>query len=342
MTAAKKISHSNPDNWQEGISVVVPTFRRPEGIQIALQSLASQTVSGRPTEIIVADNDPEGGAKDAVEKIAKSSPIEIIYVHVPDPGVSNARNGALEHVRGRFIIFLDDDMEALPGWIDSLVKTSIEYKAAIVFGPAVAQMPNPDDPKNPYLEPYFSRLAKTDHEGLIQETLGTGGCLLDTSICSFPTPPFDTSLNEVGGEDDLLFDYLIQNGAKVAWSPKAKAWEHVPAKRATDSYIWKRNFAFGQGPVHIAAEHGLKGLPHILRYTVTGSIQLLLFAPIFGLLKMAGRPSYVKYLAKTARGLGKVFWWDGFSPKLYGAATLKTKTPTIESQPSPESRVDRH
>ncbi len=323
MTRAAKTTKPARQDWREGVSIVVPTFRRPDGIKIALASLSAQSVQGRPVEIIVADNDPDGGARETVEAFIKSSPIEIIYVHVPDPGVSNARNGALEHVRGRFIIFLDDDMEALEGWVESLIKTSLDHKAAIVFGPAVAKMPDPDDPKNPYLEPYFSRLAKTDHEGLIDETLGTGGCLLDLSICQMPNPPFDTSLNEVGGEDDLLFDHLIQNGAKVAWSPKAKAWEHVPAKRATDAYIWKRNFAFGQGPVHIAAEHGVKGYPRILRFMIAGAVQLALFAPVFGVLKLFGRPSYVKYLAKTARGLGKIFWWDGFSPKLYGAATLK-------------------
>ena len=323
------------DNWDDGISIVVPTFRRPEGIITALTSLLEQSSGGRVMEVIVADNDPQGGARETVEGFIKKAPFEIRYVHVPEPGVSNARNGALEHIRGRFIIFLDDDMEALPGWVESLVATSEKFEAGIVFGPAHAAMPNPEDPRNIYLEPYFSRLAKTDKEGLINETLGTGGCLLDLTLCDMPDPPFDTSLNEVGGEDDLLFDHLRQKGTKVAWSPDAKAWEHVPAKRATDSYIWKRNFAFGQGPVHIRAERGVKGWPGIVRFMFTGTLQFFVYGFFCAALRLFNYPSYVEYLAKTARGLGKMVWWDGFSPKLYGAATLKDDVKPDGPEPHP-------
>ncbi len=331
--SAHILSENLPD-WQNGVSVVVPTFRRPEGIKIALNSLITQDVGARTIEIIVADNDPDAGARDTVAAIAEKSEMEIVYVHVPNPGVSNARNGALEHARGRYIVFLDDDMEALPGWVDSLIKTSNTFKSGIVFGPAIAQMPNADDPRNPYLEPYFSRIADTDKEGPIQETLGTGGCLLDMRLCDMPSPPFDTSLNEVGGEDDLLFDHLRRRGTKVAWSPKAEAYEHVPAKRATDSYIWKRNFAFGQGPVHIHKSRGWRGAPQGIRFMITGSMQFFVFAPVWWVLRGLGQPSYVKYMALAARGLGKVLWWDGLSPKLYGQAMIDQAAKTAPNSPS--------
>jgi len=310
-------------NWDEGVSIVVPTFQRPEGIKIALNSLMNQKVQGRDVEIVVADNDPAGSAEKAVEGFAKKSPFEVVYAHVPQPGVSNARNGALAKARGRFIVFLDDDMEALDGWVQALIDTSLKFKAGIVFGPAMARMPNPSDPRNPYMEPFFSRIAEKKTEGIMNETLGTGGCLLDLSLCAMPSPPFDTSLNETGGEDDILFDHLRLGGTKVAWSPKAKAWEIVPAKRATPEYIWTRNFAFGQGPTHIHASRGWKGTLGVLRFMTTGSIQLCMYAPVYFILKLLGHPAYVKYLARTARGLGKVFWSDSLSPKLYGAAVLK-------------------
>jgi len=177
------------------------------------------------------------------------------------------------------------------------------------------------------MEPYFERIAKKSNEGLMNETLGTGGCLLDLSLCDMPSPPFDTSLNETGGEDDLLFDHLRQRGTKVAWSPQAEAYEHVPAKRATESYIRTRNFAFGQGPSHIQASRGLKGIPGVMRFMTTGFIQLCLFTPVYLFLKLIKHPAYIAYLARSARGLGKIFWWDSLSPKLYGAAVLKTDPP---------------
>jgi len=39
----------------------------------------------------------------------KSNQTPITHIHVPEPGVSNARNGALAAAKGRYILFIDDD-----------------------------------------------------------------------------------------------------------------------------------------------------------------------------------------------------------------------------------------
>jgi len=318
------MSQKIQQNWAEGVSVIIPTFQRPEAIETALSSIMRQTVKERAVEIIVADNDPAGSARTAVQSLSEKSPFEIIYIHVPTPGVSNARNGAMAKVRGRFIAFLDDDMEALDGWIEALIATSLKFKAGLVFSQVIARMPNPKDPRNPYMAPFFSRLAKGRDEGLTSETFGTGGSLLDLILCDLPSPPFDTAFNQTGGEDDMLFEHLRDTGTKIAWSPQGKAYEHVPANRATTEYVWTRNFAFGQAPTSLHAVRGLRGLPGVVRYMTTGSIQILLYGPTCAVLKLLGHPAYIGYLARLARGVGKIFWFDRFSPKLYGTAVLKT------------------
>ena len=311
------MSKPQEQNWSEGVSVVIPTYKRPEGIRTALKSLVGQHAGDRLVEIVVADNDPLASAKTLVTEFSKTSKIEVIYKHVPEPGVSNARNGALDVARGRFIAFLDDDMDALPGWLDELVKASLKYKAAITFGPAIAVMPNKDDPLNPYMAPFFSRIADAP-EGYITKCLGTGGCLLDLSLCEMPSPAFNPIHNETGGEDDALFHHLQQRGAKVAWAIKAESYEIVPASRATAMYMWKRNFAFGQGPTQTEADKGLAGLPGILKWMIIGVMQFGVYGPIFAVLKIMGRPKHIHYQNRTAQALGKFFWWSSFKQKLYG------------------------
>jgi len=68
-------------------------------------------------------------------------------------------------------------------------------------------MPNKDDPLNPFMEPFFARIADAP-EGYITQCLGTGGCLLDLSLCNMPSPAFNPIHNETGGEDDALFHHL--------------------------------------------------------------------------------------------------------------------------------------
>ena len=304
-------------NWSEGVSIIVPTYKRSDGIRIALKSLMGQNAGQRAVEIIVADNDPLGSARDYVTTFAETSDIEVVYKHVPEPGVSNARNGALDIARGRFIAFLDDDMDAFEGWLEELVRVSLKYKAAITFGPAIALMPNKDDPLNPYMEPFFARIADAP-EGYIEKCLGTGGCLLDLSLCQMPSPVFDPIHNETGGEDDALFHHLQDHGAKVAWAINAKAYEIVPTSRATPEYMWKRNFAFGQGPTQAEADKGRKGALGIMKWMIIGSLQLCLYAPLSLVLKLLGKPKYIHYQNRTAQALGKILWWDNFEQKLYG------------------------
>jgi hypothetical protein len=53
-----------------------------------------------------------------------------------------------------------------------------------------------------------------------------------------------------------------------------------------------------------------------------GAAQFGVYGSFYVAAKILNRPSSVRYLALTARGLGKVFWGDRFQQKLYGASQL--------------------
>ena len=70
------------------VAVIVPTLRRPDSLERALRSLFAQTrVADRLCEIVIADNDPEGSARDRVDALRAHSPWRLVYIHVPTPGV---------------------------------------------------------------------------------------------------------------------------------------------------------------------------------------------------------------------------------------------------------------
>jgi len=100
----KKSVQSTPNN---SLSIILPTFRRPEGLKTALQSLERQNLADMNHEIIVVDNDPEASAKAYTSEYAKKSDLNIKYYHDPNPGVANARNTALKAASGRYLVFLD-------------------------------------------------------------------------------------------------------------------------------------------------------------------------------------------------------------------------------------------
>ncbi len=306
-------------DFARDISIIVPTYKRPDDIERALNSAARQDTGRYSYEIIVADNDPAASAHDRVHEMIAAYPnVEIIYIHVPEPGVSNARNGALTKARGRFLIFLDDDMEAEPDWAYQLTDASERYNSAIVFGPVEAVMPEGDDPLFPHMQPLFSRTGDFK-EGHIDELFGTGGCLIDQGICTLPSPAFDPALNEVGGEDDAMFAHILAQGATIGWTLKAIAVEHIPLHRSTPAYVWTRNFAFGQGPTQNEADKGLAGAFGVAKWMVVGAVQAVLYGLSYLFRRAIGRPDYIKSYARLSQAVGKVLWFDGFSPRLYGA-----------------------
>ena len=113
-------------------SVVVPTFRRPQQLSEALDSVSRQ--GGVATEVIVIDDSPEGSAREVVEGARG----RVKYLHNPQPtgGVpSIVRNIGWPHAQGDFIHFLDDD-DRVPDGHYLAVKAALTSRpeVGLVFG----------------------------------------------------------------------------------------------------------------------------------------------------------------------------------------------------------------
>jgi len=307
--------------FEQMISVIMPTFRRPDGLKIALESLLAQSPCDLPVEIIVADNDPKGSARDYVKAVAEKNSASVHYLHVPAPGVSNARNAALTVAKGRYIAWLDDDQEACKDWLLNYLAASRTHKASLVFSPTIARVPGQSKYQD-YMETFFERKGPGIEDGVIDHFYGCGNSFMDRALCKMPDVPFDLRANETGGEDDLLFSYIERNGGTFAWTQNAVAHEDIRPHRATPEYIKTRSFAFGQAPSEIAQEAG--NWPGVAFWMAVGGAQTLAYSPIVLLTKLTGRPSYIHYLSRMWQGLGKIFWFDGLKPKLYGQ-TASTK-----------------
>jgi len=111
------------------VSVIIPTYNRPESLVHAIKSVLDQTY--RPIEIIVVN---DGG--DDVEAIVSSLNRDqrcIVYVkHAANKGLAAARNTGLALARGRYVAYLDDDDRFYPEHVETLVAflEQSEYRVA--------------------------------------------------------------------------------------------------------------------------------------------------------------------------------------------------------------------
>lgn len=96
------------------ISVIIVTRDRASILPACLDSILCQ--SHIPDEIIlVAGN--ENSVPDQVRASAGSQ--SLIVVQCPEPNISMARNIGLDKATGDLVIFIDDDAQAHPGFIDA-------------------------------------------------------------------------------------------------------------------------------------------------------------------------------------------------------------------------------
>lgn len=109
----------NKNNSFPKVSVIIPTYNRPQLIRRAINSVLNQTY--RNIEIIIIDGSPN----DETEKVIQSylTDSRIRYFHKPDvhtntvkdrANIAKARNKAIKMSQGKYIAPLDDD----DYWID--------------------------------------------------------------------------------------------------------------------------------------------------------------------------------------------------------------------------------
>lgn len=303
------------------IGVLIPTFRRHAALERALESVLNQ--SRLPQKIVVADNAPEGCAQALVERLGKRAPCPVTYVHIPEPGVANARNGGFAACDGLdYVAQLDDDESADPGWIAALECAANQTGAQVVFGPVIANSEGAGPVRSAWLNRLYARTPEHS-DGLITKPYGCGNSLIALNGADLPNPVFDSAANEIGGEDDRLFSIMKQTGARFAWASEAKVVEHIEAGRGHWSALFRRAFAFGQGPSQDAAAN--KEMLRLAFWILIGAGQ----AVVFGLAALLGRlvsaDLCAAFVDRSVQGLGKVFWMDRFAPRFYGAA-LQSRT----------------
>ncbi len=298
-------------------AVIIPTLRRPEGLERAVRSIFAQDgVADRLAAIVVVDNDPQGSAAPLAQTLTAGAPVPVIYRHAPRPGVATARNAGLAATDAPLIAFLDDDEAASAGWLSALLAAQASTGAEVVFGPIRGRVPEGSGWATGYLERFFGRDGP-DSDRLIDHPFGCGNSLM-VRATALPGPvPFDTAADQAGGEDDALFAALSARGGRFGWAANAWVDEHAPVHRATLRYALSRAFAYGQGPSQTAA--AARDWPAVARWMLIGAAQASLWGLAAIILTLILSPRRAEFMDRAARGVGKMFWMKGLEPHFYGA-----------------------
>lgn len=98
------------------ISVVTPTHNKKDLLGRTLGSLALQDIDPSSVEVIVVDDCSTDGTSDFLETFRPDYTIRVVRFR-ENLGRAVARNRGLEMATGDLVVFLDDDMVLVPGFL---------------------------------------------------------------------------------------------------------------------------------------------------------------------------------------------------------------------------------
>ncbi|MGI8966311.1 MAG: glycosyltransferase family 2 protein, partial [Limisphaerales bacterium] len=98
------------------MTIAICTRNRAHFLEKAVRSSLAQL--GDKTDILIVDNASTDKTSEAAAKLSAENS-QVSWIPQTEIGVSATRNAALLHAKGDYVIFLDDDETARPGWLDA-------------------------------------------------------------------------------------------------------------------------------------------------------------------------------------------------------------------------------
>jgi glycosyltransferase involved in cell wall biosynthesis len=115
----------------QSYTVLICTANRSNEIRVALNSLVDSGIG--KTRVIVVDQ----SETDATQEIIYSylSTLQLTYIRTKTKGKCAAANLAMRYIKTEFVVMLDDDCAATPGWSEALLDAMLTHDdVAVVYG----------------------------------------------------------------------------------------------------------------------------------------------------------------------------------------------------------------
>jgi glycosyltransferase involved in cell wall biosynthesis len=221
------------------ISVVVPTYNRPNELRRCLTALAAQDLAPADFEVLVVDDGSRESAEGVTAQVRSSTTVRLLRQENAGPAV--ARNLGAQHARGEFLAFTDDDCEPAPNWLRALLDRLGANPHALVGGRTI----------NALVTNKYSATSQILIDYLYERYTGSCGATLFFASNNFA---MERSLFLARGgftntwwraAEDREFCHLWhQDGLPAVFAPEAIV-RH--AHWLTLSSFWGQHFMYGRG-----------------------------------------------------------------------------------------------
>lgn len=219
------------------LSIVIPTYNRPESLRRCLSSLAALDEGGGDFEIIVVDD----GSRPSCEWVVGALPPECRcqFLRQENNGPAAARNHGAMNARGHFLAFLDDDCSLPAAWF-ARVRESLDPQrmiGGITINRAAGIFSEASQILIDYLYQHFK------HQGF-QPCFLTSNNMIVPARLFRECGGFSEAFPIAGAEDRDFCARWLSGGHEILYVPEIVV-DHYHAMTVTQFFRQHFNYGFG-------------------------------------------------------------------------------------------------
>ncbi|MFY9632990.1 MAG: glycosyltransferase family A protein [Candidatus Cybelea sp.] len=195
------------------------TYNRAALLERVLEACFDQTVPEQSYEVVLVNDGSTDETGAVIERAAARAGCRFTAISQPNRGLAAARNAGIARAVGERIIFIDDDVVALPNFVQEHLRSNAAHPAAVVRGGAI-EVEDLDVLPPPVwsITNYSGNFFWTTNVSLPLATIrAVGG--------------FNESFAEYGWEDIDVGMRLRGAGVRAVFNPRALVYHFKPRPR---------------------------------------------------------------------------------------------------------------
>jgi GT2 family glycosyltransferase len=252
------------------VSIVVPTFRRPDRLRACLDGIAGLKYERDRFEVIVVND----GGPDCLEPLMAEfrDRIQLRLFAQANRGPGAARNAGAAAARGRWLAFLDDDCIPTERWLSALIQELEARPDRLVAGPVVnALTDNAFSSSTQLIGTYVSEYYA---ERRANERFFTANNLALSAEHFDELGGFDTEIPSATAEDKEFCDRWRARGYEMAWVSRAVV------RHAHNLTLWRflrQHYNYGRGLLHFHLMRRRRGARRFVPEPLSFYVNLVLY-----------------------------------------------------------------